>query len=388
MKSKPISTNPAFPSYVAKQLARPFEHPDASSANVTARLLNANPVKAVIADILASIYKELGIPSDERPRKKKRLRAADFKGQSLSNSQKPPSDLSETPKAVQIEDTDDQVLDNQSSTSDELGQQGTTKSEDESIDYDAYESRLADSEEESDSLDEGGVKVAQSNTPSHDESPQETQYTIPTYDPSHSLSHSSSVPSQSPPPPSSRSISKPAKATPLPKAPTKQTTFLPSLIGGYFSGSDSAPEEDETAVALLKPRKNRRGQQERRAIWEKKFGSRAKHIQQQQQQTQGRPGDRDAGWDARRGASEAGGRRGQGRGRVGIERDNRAKRTNRGSIISSGANSDPLGERRGARKQRGRTEAPLHPSWEAKKKAKEKAGSKAVAFQGKKVVFD
>ncbi|KAL8823085.1 MAG: hypothetical protein Q9191_006189 [Dirinaria sp. TL-2023a] len=385
MKSKPISTHPAFPTYVAKKLAQPFEYQDVASANVTARLMNANPVKAVMADLLANVYKELGVPSDERPRKKKRLRVADFKGKSLSSSQKPPNDLSETQKAVQTEYPNNQAQGNQANFSGEPGEQEPIESDDESINYDAYRSRLAESEDESDSADEGGVKVARSHTPSHDNWPQKVHDTIPTYIPSQSLSPSSSSRSQSPPQAAFHPVSKPAKTPSLPKAPTKQTTFLPSLIGGYWSGSDSAPEDEETPA--LKPRKNRRGQQERRAIWEKKFGSRAKHIQQQQQQQQTRerqPQDRNAGWDARRGASsDARGKMGQGgRGaRRGMGRDSGAKR----GTVSSGANSDPLG---GERKGGAWKEGPLHPSWEAKKRAKEKAGSgNAVAFQGKKVVF-
>ena len=385
MKSKPISTHPSFPSYVAKQLAQPFEHPDASSANVIARLFNANPVKAVIADILASVHKELGIPSDERPRKKKRLRAADFKDQSLVRSSKASKDSSKAPDTAVVRESDNHVQSSHTSPSDELGGQHTIKSDDESVDYNAYESRLASSEDESDVLREGGVKLDWSKSPSYEDLPQETQQTIPTYDPFHSFSPSSSIPSQSPTPPSSRPVPKPLKAASLPKAPTKQTTFLPSLIGGYWSGSESAPEDED--LSALKPRKNRRGQQERRAIWEKKFGNRAKHIQHQ---SQGRPQDRDHGWDAKRGARDIGDPVGRRKGGTKIGRGGRAERKGR-VVMRSGANSDPIGVRKGAEKdgkRKGQAEGPLHPSWEAKKKAKEKTGSNVVPFQGKKVVFD
>ena len=163
---------------------------------------------------------------------------------------------------------------------------------------------------------------------------------------------------------------------PPPTAP-KSTTFLPSLsLGGYWSGSESASDLSDTEQ---QPRKNRRGQQARRALWEKKFGKNANHLKMQSQ-------NRDEGWDPRRGArdSDDRGKRGRGRGRGGL-------RTTRGDVgekgrgrgpVRSGANSDPVSER----KTKPATDAPLHPSWEAAKKAKEQ--KKTAAFQGKKVVFD
>ncbi len=162
---------------------------------------------------------------------------------------------------------------------------------------------------------------------------------------------------------------------PPPTAP-KSTTFLPSLsLGGYWSGSESAEDLSDTGQ---QPRKNRRGQQARRALWEKKFGKNANHLKMQSQ-------NRDEGWDLRRGArdSDDRGKRGRGRGRGGL-------RTSRGDVgekgrgrgpMGSGANSDPVT----ARKTKPATDGPLHPSWEAAKKAKEQ--KKAAAFQGKKVVF-
>lgn len=167
---------------------------------------------------------------------------------------------------------------------------------------------------------------------------------------------------------------------PPPTAP-KSTTFLPSLsLGGYWSGSESVEDLSDTEQ---QPRRNRRGQQARRALWEKKFGKNANHLKMQSQ-------NRDEGWDSRRGARDSdergkrGRRRGRRRGRGGL-------RMSRGDVggegrgrgpVRSGANSDPVS----ARKTKLATNAPLHPSWEAAKKAKEQ--KKTAAFQGKKVVFD
>ncbi|KAI9765013.1 MAG: hypothetical protein M1835_007469 [Candelina submexicana] len=118
-------------------------------------------------------------------------------------------------------------------------------------------------------------------------------------------------------------------------------------MGGYWSGSESA--EEDTGTVDVAPRKNRRGQQARRAIWEKKYGQ-----------------SRDQGWNPRSGAIRD------------TRRQPRLK-----ALQASGANSDPIKPRPGA--QNG-VEKALHPSWIAAKKAKEKKQS--APFQGTKVVFD
>lgn len=90
---------------------------------------------------------------------------------------------------------------------------------------------------------------------------------------------------------------------PSPKLKPTSSAFLPSLtMGGYWSGSEGdEPEDIEDHVA---PRKNRRGQRARQAIAEAKFGVAAKHV------VEGRPANkpkdvRDAGWDMKRGATNA-----------------------------------------------------------------------------------
>jgi hypothetical protein len=126
-------------------------------------------------------------------------------------------------------------------------------------------------------------------------------------------------------------------------ATTKKTSFIPSLtMGGYISGSGSDVEEVDIA-----PKKNRRGQRERQQIWEKKYGRNAKHLQQQ-----------------RRRASPEYSLGGTG-GAAQSKRKDELKNDARGKDGSG----------------------PLHPSWEAAKKAKE-AKQKPVEFQGKKITFD
>ncbi|KAK6854433.1 hypothetical protein PG995_009526 [Apiospora arundinis] len=87
------------------------------------------------------------------------------------------------------------------------------------------------------------------------------------------------------PPPKKKRVAKPVATR------DGDSTFLPSLMGGYISGSES----DASDVDVAPARNNRRGQRARQAIWEKKFKQEAKHLN--------KPKDsRDAGWDPKRGA--------------------------------------------------------------------------------------
>ena len=140
-----------------------------------------------------------------------------------------------------------------------------------------------------------------------------------------------------------------AKAAPMPAASSK---FLPSLMSGYVSGSDSDPDADyykdkKPGPPEKKERKNRMGQQARRALWEKKFGKEANHVKSAEEEAREKRERRDA------------------------------KRARNGLA--------PMGEKRPEK------EGPLHPSWEAARLAKEKQAKMAeVMFkpQGKKITFD
>jgi hypothetical protein len=153
-------------------------------------------------------------------------------------------------------------------------------------------------------------------------------------------------------------------------APKKALTFIPSLtMAGYISGSGS-DIDDEVDVA---PKKNRRGQRARQQIWEKKYGTRAKHLQKEKEK-------RDQGWDPKRGATDGSGKHGKGK------PDFKGKRM--------GPHGRPDGPRKGAGAQQPRAakkhrddSGPIHPSWESAKRAKEKKEA-PVAFQGKKITFD
>lgn len=185
--------------------------------------------------------------------------------------------------------------------------------------------------------------------------------------------------SRSPSPDYSAEDSPPSKKTKGAKAskdPVQSTTFLPSLMmGGYWSGSEEDATDDEAAAGPPK-RKNRMGQQARRALWEKKYGARANHVQEEQRKQKY---SRDSGWDTRKGATGgAGGRGGERGGRGGFG----AGRPQNRFDDRSGAGQSYASKPRAPPKDTG----PLHPSWEAKRKLKEQAST--AKFEGKKVVFD
>lgn len=171
-------------------------------------------------------------------------------------------------------------------------------------------------------------------------------------------------------------------------APVSSSTFLPSLsMGGYWSGSESEPEDDIEEVA---PRKNRRGQRARQQIWEMKFGQKAKHLQSMQKIGKGR-GD---GWDAKRGAQAAddrGGWRGGGSSRSTVQ-------SNGGGRFASGGNATAVAPRKGTASGaattadggqkpvgNGKGLGEMHPSWLAAKKAKQE--KQTAAFAGSRVTF-
>ncbi|KAF4345939.1 bud22 family [Fusarium beomiforme] len=166
------------------------------------------------------------------------------------------------------------------------------------------------------------------------------------------------------PPPAKKKKSKEKASAP---ARPRDSTFLPTLMGGYISGSESASDVD------VAPPKKRRGQRARQAIWEKKFGNKAKHLQKPAWETQR---GRDAGWDGKRGAVEPGdGPRTPWK--KGIRNPLAAKQA--GAV----PDSKPEVKRPPPKKD---DEGPLHPSWAARKQAKD--AEKKAAFAGSKITFD
>lgn len=168
------------------------------------------------------------------------------------------------------------------------------------------------------------------------------------------------------PPPEKKQKTEKRSTAPTSAGSIRDSTFLPSLMGGYISGSESASDIEDA-----KPKK-RRGQRARQAIWEQKYGSGAKHLSKPQNRS-----GRDSGWDMRRGAVDGDGQGQRTPWKKGIQNP-MAKTSSRPSGVQGVSASAPVRKRD--------DEGTLHPSWEARKKAKE--SQKATAFAGSKVVFD
>jgi AAA ATPase containing von Willebrand factor type A (vWA) domain len=200
---------------------------------------------------------------------------------------------------------------------------------------------------------------------------------------SHSDSDSSSSSSSSSSRPSKKRKHDTSKTTRL--RPT-DSTFLPTLMGGYISGSESEASDLDIAPR----RKNRRGQRARQKIWEKKYGEQARHLQKKRAEEEAKKKGRDAGWDLRRGAV---GEDGVKPWKKGIknplkEKEGQGEKKEEGKKEEGGKKGGFGKHQRGGDNNKKRDDTgPLHPSWEAKKKLKEKEKLTAP-FQGKKITFD
>ncbi|KAF8319794.1 Bud-site selection protein [Clavulina sp. PMI_390] len=196
--------------------------------------------------------------------------------------------------------------------------------------------------------------------------------------------------------------------------------FLPSLQVGFTRGDDSDAESwsgpEVEAPGVDKVRKNRRGQRARKAIWEKKFGRNANHVKKQREEeraaNEAKALAAKARAAARLAAAESGAgdaNRGAGRGRG----ERRGASMTPSSQVptrldggwkggaenrnAAGRGAGGLGRGRGSRPAESKRAAPghsapkseekLHPSWEAKRKLKEKEQIGILPAQGKKIVF-
>ena len=188
-------------------------------------------------------------------------------------------------------------------------------------------------------------------------------------------------------PPSQQPSKSKSKTSSKPENPTTGSTFLPTLMGGYISNSESDASDVDVA-----PVKKRLGQRQRQQIWMKKYGAGANHVikqasepaakkQQPMNRGQRRADARGDGWDMRKGAVESGA---DARGRVPWKKDPAGAGT--------GANATDTGVRTiaGAAVSSTAMQA-VHPSWAAKAKQKQmEVQARASATSGKPVkkVFD
>lgn len=334
-KTKRIAEAPAFVQFQESKKISAESPRSTAEANVTARLYKSNPVKNVFPNVMTDIRKVLGVEEVAGGKKEK--------GKDAGQKENTPKTKTEQ-WAVSVSDSEPEDSRRVAESDDKEGD--TVMSDAESIDFAQLDSRLAsgsddegEDREDGSASDDGGVDLNV---------------------------HSEMSISRSPSPDSPPAKKKKAKTSKASSTPATSTTFLPSLtMGGYFSGSESEPEDLEGEQPR---RKNRMGQQARRALWEKKYGTGANHLKQQPKQS------RDRGWDLRRGATD------------GTE----GPRGRRGPVRGAAGRSQHHGDRpqRGPPKQNRmpQDDKPLHPSWEAAKRAKEQ--KTMASFQGKKVTFD
>lgn len=336
-RTKRIAENPTFKQFSETRKITSEAPRNSAEANVLARLFKSNPVKNELPRIMEGFRRMLGADAQSGGKesasehKKKKDGGMDGSGQNKALGEVKVNDTGV--EHAEDEDEDKTMNPNHEGGSDD------DNDEDED-DFAQFDSRLANSDSDSDS-----------------ELPNPDAMSI--------------TPSPRPSPEPAPKKSKPTSTATM--APPTTTTFLPSLsMGGYISASDSESDPDpENSDSGGKPRrKNRMGQQARRALWEKKYGSGANHVRQENQK---KKRDRDSGWDIRRGAtSGGGGEDGKNRGFKEKVRDWDTK----GQSRSQGQGKDKAND-----------DKPLHPSWEAARKAKEQQQG-AVSFKGTKVTFD
>ena len=374
LKVKAFAESELLPAEIRAEVENPEMGEEDLKAwnNVLSRLCNMKPLKEAMSQIIGGLYSALGVPAPdgkqtgETKQPEKGLLGADlqpteaskdvsgdsvdgedqldglvWEGFDSGDDKTPDVDAEEDGMDIEDEDLDEEELSRYAAL---LG----GSSDEESFDEEQYKSNRAPGRK-------GRLSLSQSPTPSPDTESEPVSSLLP-------------------------KVSKAPKTKPT-AAKVGGSTFLPTLMGGYYAGSDSsASDVNEKAVNNRPAKKNRPGQMARQAIWEKRYGQRANHIRKGLGPVAERK-EKDDGWDAKRGAKGGGVRGGFGgrRGGRGHERGWG------GGDRVTGENSTAVGERNMGMGKKDHVGV-LHPSWQAAKKAKEM--KKAATFQGKKVVFD
>ncbi|QKX59394.1 uncharacterized protein TRUGW13939_06528 [Talaromyces rugulosus] len=343
-KTKRIAESPEYVR-LAKTASVSTSGPrDPAEANVTARLFKSNPVQSALPEILDGIRSLLGL--DEDPKNQSTNKKSE-KNEKVK--EKKQTAQVQRPESVSDDELDENPKPNRGNVGDISNGEG---SDAESLEFAQFDDRLASASDDSDS--EMDLDTNPPNRP---------------YDATADLSVSSgseSAASSKSPPASKIKGRQKLRADETPK----DTTFLPSLMmGGYWSGTESG--EDSDTPKGPPQRKNRMGQQARRALAEKKYGSGAKHLQNDNRN--GNNG-KNAGWDSRRGATN------------GSDSRPRWGKGQTGRPFDKGGNRDDRIDKPTQRAAPSNANAPLHPSWEAARKAKIEKSQ--ASFQGKKITFD
>ncbi|KAM0439994.1 hypothetical protein ACHAPT_001094 [Fusarium lateritium] len=376
VKVKTLAECPKLPEEIRTGVPKPELSPDEQAAlhNVTSGLYNREPVKQAVDRAVTAVCQALNVPLPEKAKRSRKSKREEKEEQPSDRIEKAPK-VEEKPleedvlASVEEEEEGDYDEESEFEGFSDVGAPAQEAGEVDSEDEDEEEKELSkydhllggssDEDEDEDDFDDerfaqfkgkekvnlDDISVSGSDAEPELDSDSDSEPEV-RKQPSISLS-------PSPPPAKKKKKDKTAPARP------RDSTFLPSLMGGYISGSESASDVD------VAPAKKRRGQRQRQAIWEKKFGAKAKHLQQPAK------GRRDSGWDMKRGAVD------------GDEQRTPWKKGIRNPLTRQAADSKPEVQRPPTKKD---DEGPLHPSWAARKQAK--ASEKTATFAGSKITFD
>ncbi|KAI5852804.1 Bud-site selection protein [Morchella snyderi] len=384
-KYKPISTSPLFPPWLAprKELEAQPNGKEIAKRNIIARLYNSNAVKEAMAIVVENVKSVMGMSYGVIKGKRK---VTEIKTNAGYESEEGGGETVETVRLVKRMKIDNKsTTEEESESEDEEEEWGgilnSEESVDSEIDPDAFAAdfmdRVAgssDEDEDQGPLQRGtddewsGEDDEDDEDDKNDEEDEEDdeeyqgergQNAKPTSKPK---SESKSSPNQHNQTQEATNL-KAKKSEKLKPVDSVKSTFLPTLMSGYISGSDSDIDADyykdkngkKKGPAQPKERKNRMGQQARRALWEKKFGKEANHVKKGEEE---------------KGREKIEQRIKQGRGGGGKKQESAPEKKVKPTEV----------------------EGPLHPSWEAARKAKEQQAKVQEAVKGKpmgkKIVFD
>ncbi|KAG8963112.1 hypothetical protein FRC03_003388 [Tulasnella sp. 419] len=188
--------------------------------------------------------------------------------------------------------------------------------------------------------------------------------------------HSSSDHEHSVSPPTKRSKQSSTSAKPM------ESTFLPSLSVGFTRGDSDASDVEDLPDLSEPRRRNRRGQQARRAIWEQMYGKNANHLKKQLGSSEQTAKSRKAR------QVEDQGRRQNLTKRAKSSGSNQTKPSFSRQVDHPIQAKPQTSDAPVVNKKPMATPKSVHPSWEAKQKAKERESiNLAQAPRGKKIVF-
>ncbi|KAH0614841.1 uncharacterized protein H6S33_000477 [Morchella sextelata] len=379
-KYKPISTSPLFPPWLAprKELEAQLNDKEIAKRNIIARLYNSNAVKEAMAMVVGNVKSAIGISEGGIKGKGKVTETETNVG---SESEEGSGETVETVRLVKRMKIDNKsTAEEESESEDEEEEWGgilnSEESVDAEIDLDAFAAdfmdRVAgssDEDEDQGPLQRGTDDEWSGEDDEDDEEDEEDDEEYQGVRAQHAKPTTSKSKSESKPNPDPHNQTQEAtnlkvkKSEKLKPVDSVKSTFLPTLMSGYISGSDSDIDADyykdkngkKKGPAQPKERKNRMGQQARRALWEKKFGQGANHVKKGEEE---------------KGRKKIEQRIKQGRGEDGRKEGSTAEKKGKPTEV----------------------EGPLHPSWEAARKAKEQQAKVQEAVKGKpmgkKIVFD